>query len=297
MFTTERNLHITPPFDFQQSLKFLGLFSPTDQEQTLSEQSLTKALRLGDQTVAFRVESKGTPEKPELHCTLFAPELLDQAAQKAIEQRAAFYLSLDDDLQPFYALAEDDPHFAPVVQALYGYHQVKFLTPFENACWAILTARNRMSVARKVKDQIVALVGSTISIEGMVYPAFPEPTDILKADTAQLTNVVGNLRRVEYMLDAARAFASADETWLRTGDYDEVEAWLRDIKGIGEWSASFILIRALGRMERLTAPEKNLVEAASRLYKQTLTAEDVIKLAQGYGAYPAYWAHYVRAVS
>lgn len=37
-----------------------------------------------------------------------------------------FFLSLDDDLHPFYALAQQDPTFEPIMQELYGYHQVKF---------------------------------------------------------------------------------------------------------------------------------------------------------------------------
>jgi DNA-3-methyladenine glycosylase II len=60
-------------------------------------------------------------------------------------------LSLGDDLRPFYAVAETDPAFAPLVQELYGYHQVKFLMPFENACWAILSQRNLISVSHNVK--------------------------------------------------------------------------------------------------------------------------------------------------
>ncbi len=59
--------------------------------------------------------------------------------------RLGFYLSLQDDLRPFYAIADADPDFAPVARGLYGFQQVKFLTPFEHLCWAILTQRTPMN--------------------------------------------------------------------------------------------------------------------------------------------------------
>ena len=62
--------------------------------------------------------------------------------------RSATGSGADDDLQPFYALAEADPPFWALVQRLYGYHQVRFFTPFENTCWAILGQRTPFAVAR-----------------------------------------------------------------------------------------------------------------------------------------------------
>ena len=55
-----------------------------------------------------------------------------------IANRLRFFLSLNDDLQPFYRIGLADPPFASVIECLYGLHQPKFLTPFELACWAIL---------------------------------------------------------------------------------------------------------------------------------------------------------------
>lgn len=291
-------LPVIPPFDFQHTLNFVQHFKPMGGEQTTASHSLTKALRLNGQTMAFRVESAGSVEAPDVRCTLFAESPLNAEIQQAIYDRAAFFLSLSDDLRPFYALADTDPAFQPVIKLLYGYHQVKFPSAFENACWAVLTARNRMAVARQMKGRIMELCGSNIEVDGVAYPAFPEPADVLSTDPAALTRIIGTaMRRTEYILSVAQAFATVDEEWLRTGDYNEVRRWLRSIKGIGEWASGFILIRALGRMERLTAPESNLIEAASRWYGRPMNADDVIQTAQHYGPYQAYWAHYIRAAS
>jgi DNA-3-methyladenine glycosylase II len=295
MHTTTGTLDATPPFDFAQSLTFLGQFTPGKDGQVISENSLTRAVRLDGQTVAFQVRSMGSIETPHIEYTLFSEAAITGDAEAAMEDRMTHFLSLHDDLLPFYALAKGDSDFEPIVEKLYGYHQVKFLTPFENACWAMLSSRNTFSAARTLKSRISEAYGDSIEVEGALVEAFPEPQDVLPASPADLVALIRNEQRANYIWNAARAFASVDEQWLRTAEYDLVYDWLRQIKGVGEWTASFIMIRSLGRMERLIAPEKRLLESTSQAYGRDIDKDALLKLAERYGDYKAYWSHYLRA--
>jgi DNA-3-methyladenine glycosylase II len=295
MQTAHGILEAVPPFDFAHSLRFLGEFMPSKDGQVIGENALTRAVRLDGHTLAFTVISMGSIETPHVEFTLFSEEPISHEVQAAAEDRITHFLSLHDNLLPFYTLAKGDRDFEPIVEKLYGYHQVKFLTPFENACWAILSSRNTFSAARTLKNRIGDAYGDSIEVEGKEFPAFPAPEDVLPASPADLVALIRNEQRADYIWHAARAFASADETWLRTGDYDEVYAWLRGIKGVGEWTASFIMIRSLGRMERLIAPEKRLLESTSEAYGREIDKETLLKLAERYGDYKAYWSHYLRA--
>jgi DNA-3-methyladenine glycosylase II len=290
-----RALPVTPPFDFKQSLSFLGEFFPAEGDQRLEQGTLTKAIRQNGQTVLFRVTARGSIDQPEVECSILHPANLSDETIEAVMGRASFFLSLEDDLMPLYELSEGDPPFNSIVQKLYGYHHVKFIAPFENFCWGILTMRTAMATARTFKGRIVAAYGDVVEWEGKRYPAFPEPSDMFGVDPNELTEKIGSERKAEYILGGAHALAEVDEDWLRHGDYEEVEKWLLNLKGIGPWIASFILVRSLGRMERLTNKEKRLQEAASRLYGRNLSEAEVARLASRYGDYTAYWAHYVRA--
>ena len=75
-----------------------------------------------------------------------------------------------------------------------------------------------------------------------------------------------------------------------------MEKWLRDIRGIGPWSARFILLRALGRYQVLPENERGLTRAASLVYGAgtPLTPQDVEAISNGYGRWQGYWAHYLR---
>ncbi len=289
----------TPPFDFGRSLDFLGFFPPMQGEQTVASRTLTKAVYVEGQITGFQLSSTGTIDAPKLEYTLFSEQPMSDSIKHAAIDRVSFFLSLDDDLRPFYQIGLDDPDFAPVIQELYGYHHVKFLTPFESACWAVLAQRNPRSIAQRMKQALAKTYGGRINVQGTTYQAFPEAAQLIDVSENELLTVVRNARKAEYLVAVIKAFHEVDEEFLRTGDYDEVEAWLRKIKGFGEWSASFVLLRGLGRMEHAPLSEKVLLEAASRQYGygRDLTRSEVAKFAERYGAYKGYWAHYLRVAS
>ena len=155
--TAEGTLSATPPFDFAQTLRFIAAFTPMAGEQQIGDGALRKAVMVEQSPVVFTVDAMGDLEQPCLRFTLASAAPLSDATERAAVDRIRFFLSLDDDLRPFYAAAQaSDPAFLPVIQRLHGFHQVKFLTPFENACWAVLTQRTPMAVAHALKQRLVA---------------------------------------------------------------------------------------------------------------------------------------------
>ena len=296
MYKETGTLTPTPPFDFDKSLNFLGVFMPTRQEQTISSHMLIKAISIDGRPIVFQVNSIGTIESPQLEYTLFSAEPLSGGLHQIVVERITFFLSLEDDLQPFYRIGREDVDFAPLIDYLYGYHQVKFLTPFENACWAVLTQRNPMNMAQKTKQALIEKYGNRLEVHEHVYRAFPEAVQIAVADYDELLQLIRNDRRTEYLIAIARAFSEVDDEFLKTAPDEVVEAWLRSIKGIGEWSATFIMIRGLGRMEHVPLSETRLLAAASQVYGhgEGVSREELKHLADGYGHWQGYWAHYLR---
>ncbi len=253
------------PFNFSKSLEFLSDFSPMKDEQVVKTGILTKAVQVKGKTIAFKVADKGTIEKPMLEFTAYSESKFADETQKLIVDRISFFLSLQDNLKEFYEIAQKDERIQPAIKQFYGHKQVKFLTPFEIACWAILAQRIPMKIAHRMKDNIMKRLGSQIKVEGVDYHSFPEPSNLLAAST-ELPKLVPNKRKEEYLLAVAEAFSKVDEQWLRTAPYDEVHDWLMDIKGIGDWSANFVMIRGLGRMEKPSNIEPQLALDVGRIY-------------------------------
>jgi DNA-3-methyladenine glycosylase II len=301
---TAAHMNLTPaaPFDFTHSLRFLGLFTPSLDEQSIADVSLKKAVNVGRKTVVFEVNLDARSERPRLKLTVVyhGPGILSTDEAEEAADHVRFYLSLDDHLGLFYAIAQDDPYFAPIVKKLYGYHQVKFgMTGFEAACWAIIAQRNTMTLNVRMRDALVKTYGRHVMLDGVTYSTFPTAERLAAVDEYDLATLIRHGPKAEALGVVARAFRNVDEHWLRAASFAEVERWLRSIKGIGEWSASFILVRGLGRMESNPLTEKRLVKAIHDIYGpgQDLSRAGLERLAARYGPWQGYWAHYMRVAT
>lgn len=301
MHTVERELKPVVPFSFDQTLHFLGEFPPLMGEQQIREDVLTKAIRVHQRTVVFRVRSLGTDDDPLVRCELFSADPLDGETVEAAFHQVGFALSLYDDLNPFYKLARKDSGFRMALAELYGLHQVKFLSPFENACWAVLTQRTAMAVARRWKTRLTERYGGELEVDGRKYEAFPEAADLVTADQVAIEAIIGNARKAEYLHAIIGAFASVDRQWLETAPSEFVEKWLLGIKGLGEWSAMFIMVRGLGRTDKGLISDREgrftteMLRAARKIYGPDTSLDDLYTLAEYYGGWQGYWGYYLRA--
>ena len=304
MECTTLTLTPTPPFDFEQTLNFVRRFRARDYERNPAREqihgdTLQRVVSVGGEPVFFRVKSVGTVQEPRLECTLYAKSLTNERLEAA-QDRIRFFLSLDDDLTPFYTLAQGDPVFSDVVARLYGYHALKVLTPFEAACWALIQQRTPNSFAHLTLKRLTELFGKSIEVEGVTYRAFPEASQMLDNPEKRVLEATNNTRKTERFLDLIRVFAAleqvGDEDFLRTAPYAEVSKWLTGVKGIGAWSIDFVMLRGLGRTERTPWTDTGLLPAISGVYTGGLEISQgsARELTERYGWYQGYWAHYVK---
>ncbi len=289
--TVEGRLYPEDPFDFKQSLNFIDNFFSSSHDYFILENQLSTAVQIKN-TVGFKVESTGTVDDPVLHYQLFSEELDKNTVNKVID-RITFFLSLNDDLKPFYQIARSDDIFKEILDDLYGLHQVKFLTPFEAVGWAILSQRISMNVSKKMKEKLTEYVGNNIEFEGHNFQAFPSPDQVKNMDLDEVISIIKNKRKSEYLLNAAEAFSSVDEKFLRTGPLEDVKNWLMDIKGVGEWSAHLELIRGLGRMEDYTQ-DRMLRGCVEKHYGST-SSKELNEIIKNYKEFPGYWEYYLRS--
>lgn len=296
MHTADGTLSPTPPFDFSLSLRFLEGFSPAEGEQAITEGAVTKGLRVHGQTVVFRVRASdgATAEAPGLTYCVWSEEPLTKEIEAAAAARIEAFLSIHDDLRDLQQRAGADPVFAPFAARLYGLHQVRFLTPFENLCWAVMGQRAPIPVARKAKDAFVRRYGGALEVDGVMHRAFPEAADVAGLSGEDLLEVIGNQRRANYLANVIEAWQGVDETWLRTAPVDDVTVWLRSIKGVGEWSTAFVMFRGLGRHADMPMTRPTF-EAVRQAYGPAVTQDEAAELAERYAPWTGYWVMYLRA--
>lgn len=292
LYLTDIRLPAREPFDFRASLGFIGSFPAMAGQQGTGQAALTLAVREAGVTVGVRLTA--APGAPGLVGRLAAERPVTEEVLRAVTERLDCYLGLSDDLTEFYRLARQDEPFARVVERLHGYHQVKFPSPFELLCWAILCQRTPMPVAREAKRALVEAVGNRIDVGAERLWAFPDVEQLTRFDEGELLALIGNPRKAGYLYRSVRLWAGLDEHFLRTGPYQEAREQLLTLPGIGDWSASFLLIRGLGRMERIEL-DKEMGRALQRVYRRPVDEAEFRRLAEHYGPWQGYWGHYLRA--
>jgi DNA-3-methyladenine glycosylase II len=280
------------PFEFKQSLKFLKGFGPMSGEQQLEDGWVAKAMMADGQTVVFRVGRRG--EKSPLTYELFSKEPL-KPVEDLVARRISFFLSLDDDINPFYSIAEkEDAKFYPLIERWWGLHHVKFPSLLEISCWAILAQRVQKPIALRMKRALTERFGGSLELGGKTYWAFPDYAKLKDATPKQLLDATKNQRAAVRLTSLLGSFDELDETFLRDAPYEKATARLQKVKGIGDWSSQFILFRGLGRVEALQPINiRSLMKTMEEVYGPKGKTLDEIN--STYGRWSGYWSLYLRA--
>ncbi len=285
-------LHPTPPFNFELSREWLKIVSEQDEDILFGNHSIARGTSVNRQAVLFRLKSVGTVENPRLKFLLLSENPIYENTRLIVLERISQFLGLYDNLSFFYCIGKNDTHFYPVLQRLYGYHPVKFLTVFENACWAVLQQNNTTEVARHLKRQLLHHFGTVIQMRQIRIHVFPEPEDLAFANYFDICNLLNDDLKAEALQHLGRAFSDVNESFLLQSPYQAVFEWLINIRGMSAWAAKYILLNGLGRTEHALLADKNLINSAGRCYGK-LIYTGLATIAEQYGEWQGYWSRYL----
>lgn len=291
MHSRSGSLAAKPPFDLQKSLRFVDGIPQIAGEQDTSGGMLTKAVMVDGQTVVLRVspESDG---RAGVYYEMFSETSITEAVAARVAGQISFFLSLEDDLAPFYAIAARDPKFYPVAKSQVGLHHVKSWSLFEITCWALISQRTQRQVSKKTRDAMTARFGGSVEFKGKTYRAFPDYQTLKTASVADILAVTRNRRTTERISSLLSSFGDLGEAFLLTALYEKAEDRLKRIKGIGDWSAQFILFRGLGRIKKI---QLNMGPAAKMVEDVYGPGMDPDEINRTYGEWCGYWSIYLRA--
>ena len=115
MHKVSGTISVVPPFNLSMSVRFLEMFRQMSDEQELADGSITKALMVDGKTILFRVKQTGTEDSDPVEYELISNVSLAKTVRENVVDRISFFLSLKEDITPFYEIAKkDDPVFYPV---------------------------------------------------------------------------------------------------------------------------------------------------------------------------------------
>ncbi|MGI8548511.1 MAG: DNA-3-methyladenine glycosylase 2 [Gemmatimonadaceae bacterium] len=182
-------------------------------------------------------------------------------------------LGADCDLTDFDRSAADIPWLAPLVKRMHGVKPPRYPTFWEACANAIVFQQVSLRAASAVMHRLIIALGRPVETHGVPVPLYVFPaaesiqsaSDDLLRTTGLSANKIATLRRVAEAL----ASGTLDPTMLESYASPEAAGILREIKGIGPWTAAVILLRGLGRLDVFPANDtsvaSNIVHVAGSM--------------------------------
>jgi AraC family transcriptional regulator of adaptative response / DNA-3-methyladenine glycosylase II len=148
------------------------------------------------------------------------------------------------------------------VRACPGRRAPASVDPFETAVRAVIGQQVSVEGARTVTSRIVDAAGAASTIDGGPGRVFPDPAALADAPDA-IFSMPGARRDTIRRLAAAVA---AGAIALDPGaDPDDVRAGLLALKGVGPWTADYVLMRGLGHPDVLLTTDLGVRRALERV--------------------------------
>ena len=267
MFSAMEKLHIMPdaPFDFERSASMHGRFgdSPPDQY----ENGLYKrVVHVGMKPVLVIASSEGTTRRPriglEVHPRLSKPETKSLKDVLGVMFRSSF------DFNGFRKVTRKDRLMNIVAREVRGLRPIAPPTIFEALVIAITEQQISLNAAIAIRSRLVRAYGECVSFEGRRFYAFPTTKSLARTKPSQMRTLGLSRSKSLYIVELARRVEGGelDLESLRTKNDESAIAELTKIKGIGRWSAEYVLVRGMGRVNSLPADDLGIQRAVSQAY-------------------------------
>jgi len=205
----------------------------------------SRSLYLNGTLVDLGVKQSGPPEDPKLVIRAIRHGRAVSASRiRAIVGRL---LGLSVDMSDFYKLVAANARLKTLTDKFRGFHPPCFPTVFEAAVNAICCQQLSLEVGIELSNRLAA---AACTDARNIEHAFPRPYEVVGLSEQKLHALGFSRQKIAALLGLARLLIE-DKAYLEklaSLDDDSARARLLDIKGIGRWSADYILLRGMGRL-------------------------------------------------
>lgn len=286
-------VHIPVPreFDFTQNLQFLKR-SPREVLHRVEENGVVKLLQTEGDRVLFRVK--------ELERGL-ALEFINSVPSARVKNQIKSYVNewfdLDTDLTPFYKLARNDDLLGNLVKRHYGYRIIGQPDLFESLVWAVLGQQINLQFAYTLKQRFVENFGERLSWANQDYFLFPTPLRVVSLRDDDLLPLQFSRQKSKYVITIAEAFATGriSKERLKGMPLQEAKGILMNIKGVGNWTANYALMKTFRHPDAFPLEDAGLHNAIKNLkgMKKKPSLDQVKRIFKKYRGWEAYATLYL----
>jgi len=174
-------------------------------------------------------------------------------------------LGLQIDLTEWYRIAEADARLGVLARRFRGMKPPRFPTVFEALMNGFACQQLSLEVGLELLNRLAVVSGHKFGEESGLSYAFPSPTDLLRlpVDAYRAIGFSGQKTKAIRQLAVATTLGLALDSLVDLEDA-AVRERLLALHGVGRWTAEYVLLRGLGRLDTFPGDD---VGARKRLAK------------------------------
>ena len=209
-----------------------------------------RTLAVTGEPVEVAVVQTGPAKTPRLQVTVFGNPLRPEGKQ-AVTVALERLLGHRIDLAAFYQLASRDADLGQLVRRFRGMKPPRFPSVFEGVVNGIACQQLSLTLGIHLLNRLAVNHGLSMVTNRELSNAFPRPEDLTHATPEQL-RLLGFSRQKSCALIELAQIAVAGQTGLeglRAFSDPDALARLKQLRGVGRWTAEYVLLRCLGRLQ------------------------------------------------
>lgn len=259
----------------------------------LENKSVMKAIRIQKEVVLIKLAIL------DKELILSFPQLIHPTMQiaKAATDFVDEWFDLSRDLQPFYDLAHRDEILKEVVLAYKGLRIIAVEELFEALSWSIMGQQISLQVAYGLKQKLVTTFGESVVHDDIEYWLFPSAEKVASLNVEELRNLSFTQRKAEYLIGVAELIATdqLNKEQLLVMSLGEMETRLTAIRGIGKWSANYVIMRCLRHPDAFPLADVGLHNALKKVLNQSEkpSLAEIEEWAKNWSGWRAYATFYL----
>jgi DNA-3-methyladenine glycosylase II len=206
-----------------------------------------RVLVIDDRPAGVEVVPIGPPERPLLRVTVRG-SCLPSRTKSAVGAALANLLGVDRSLDDFYRMAADDPRLDGLARRFRGLKPPRFPTLFEALVNAFACQQVTLSLGVELLNRLAQTCGRAWDGPGGRAYAFPAPADLAGRTPEELRALGFSRQKAAAIIELARGACRGLDRDLAGLDDAAAVARLRSLRGVGRWTAEYVLLRGLGRL-------------------------------------------------
>jgi DNA-3-methyladenine glycosylase II len=199
--------------------------------------------------VEVAVTQARPPETPQLQVVV-AGQPIRAAVKAAVTSALERLLGLSIDLTEFYQFAAHGRRLGPLADRFRGMKPPRFATIFEGVINAMACQQLTLTLGVHLLNRLAVASGAAFGEGDETVHAFACPELLARMSPAALRQLGFSRQKCRAMIELAQSVAEGhlDLEGLATLPDDEAVKRLCEIRGVGRWTAEYVLLRGLGRL-------------------------------------------------